>query len=64
MGVVLYEFLVGTPPFYAPTREELYKNKRMNILKIPKHLSEDCKDLIVKLLARDPNKRLGIEKDG
>jgi len=20
MGVVLYEFLVGTPPFYAPTR--------------------------------------------
>jgi len=34
------------------------------MLKIPKHLSEECKDLIAKLLQRDPEKRLGFEKDG
>ena len=32
-------------------------------LKIPKHMSADAKDLIKKLLSRDPRKRLGANRD-
>jgi serine/threonine protein kinase len=33
-------------------------------LKIPASLSEDCKNLIVSLLNRNPSKRLGAGVDG
>lgn len=32
-------------------------------LKIPKTMSHDAKDLIKKLLCRDPRKRLGASRD-
>ena len=27
LGVVLYELLVGLPPYYADSKEELFENK-------------------------------------
>ena len=45
-------------------REELFYNIQKGVLKIPASLSEDCKNLIVSLLNRNPSKRLGAGPDG
>lgn len=62
LGVVLYELLVGIPPFYAETKEELFHNIEHGKLKIPSSLSQSAKDLLVGLLQRSPHKRLGYTK--
>lgn len=59
LGVVLYEVLVGIPPFYAETKEELFHNIEHGKLKIPNSLSQSAKDLLIGLLQRNPHKRLG-----
>lgn len=59
LGVVLYELLVGIPPFYAETKEELFHNIEHGKLKMPSNLSQSAKDLLIGLLQRSPNKRLG-----
>jgi serine/threonine protein kinase len=45
-------------------REELFYNIQKGVLKIPASLSEDCKNLIVSLLNRNPSKRLGAGLEG
>lgn len=62
LGVVMYEFLVGLPPFYADTKEELFHNIEHGKLKIPNFVSSTAKDLLVGLLQRSPHKRLGYSK--
>jgi len=59
VGVVFYEMLVGIPPFYANKKEQLFLNIERAPLKLPSSLSAEAKDLIVKLLDRNPIKRLG-----
>lgn len=46
LGVVLYEMLVGLPPYYADSKEELFSNIENAQLKIPSYLSSDVKDLL------------------
>jgi serum/glucocorticoid-regulated kinase 2 len=59
LGVLLYEMLTGLPPFYDENTNEMYRK----ILSEPLHFSDvvppAAKDLLTKLLERDPNKRLG-----
>ena len=62
LGVVLYELLIGIPPFYAETKEELFHNIEHGKLKIPSSLSHSAKDLLIGLLQRSPHKRLGYSK--
>ena len=59
LGVIMYEMLVGTPPYYSSNREQLFNNIQRGKLKVPKHLSVESKTLIKQLLHRDPTKRLG-----
>ncbi|KAK8886956.1 Microtubule-associated serine/threonine-protein kinase 2 [Tritrichomonas musculus] len=74
LGCILFEFLVGIPPFHAATENETFKN----ILTGKMHpfeeeddgdeedeedviqISDEAKDLILKLLEQDPSKRLGV----
>lgn len=49
MGVMLYELLVGIPPYYSHNREELFENIKRGPLAIPKSLSEEAKSLIKKV---------------
>ena len=51
--------IVGIPPYYNNNRNILFLNIKSGPLKIPKTVSKDCSDLIVKLLNRVPSKRLG-----
>nr|ACB71393.1 OPK1 [Harzia tenella] len=59
LGVLLYEMLTGLPPFYDENTNEMYRK----ILSEPLHFSDvvppAAKDLLQKLLERDPTQRLG-----
>ena len=55
----MYEMLVGIPPFYDNDRNILFKNIGSKKLDLPKYISLEAKDLIVKLLEKNPEKRLG-----
>ncbi|KAG9290882.1 hypothetical protein G9A89_011032 [Geosiphon pyriformis] len=64
MGVCLFEFLCGYPPFMDETPEAIFKNILNDAIQWPEEglLSEDAKDLISKLLTGDPEKRLTAAK--
>lgn len=53
IGVVLYEMLVGIPPFYNDNIKVLYENIEKGKLKVPKYLSPKAKKLLPQLLHRD-----------
>ncbi|KAM7185316.1 Protein kinase-like domain containing protein [Naviculisporaceae sp. PSN 640] len=61
LGVLLYEMLTGLPPFYDENTNEMYRK----ILSEPLHfpgpevVPPAAKDLLTKLLNRDPQQRLG-----
>eukprot|EP00455_Lapot_gusevi_P042692 TRINITY_DN509_c0_g1_i2.p1 TRINITY_DN509_c0_g1~~TRINITY_DN509_c0_g1_i2.p1 ORF type:complete len:541 (+),score=170.49 TRINITY_DN509_c0_g1_i2:57-1679(+) len=59
LGILLYELTVGIPPFYSQNVNEMYQKIQFGVLRLPPFLSDNCKALIIALLHRDPNKRLG-----
>lgn len=62
LGAILYEMLAGMPPYYSNKRVDLYRNIKNAKLEFKEYMSEEAKDLISKLLIRNPNKRLGSGK--
>ena len=60
-GILLFEMLCGLPPFYVENLDKMYDMIKNNPVKFPKRisLSEDAKDIIKKLLEKNPKKRLG-----
>ena len=61
LGVLMYEFLVGCPPFEAEGHSATYRRISRVDLQFPKGMSEDAKDLITKLLQKDPARRMPLE---
>ena len=59
LGVLLYEMLVGIPPYYSNNKEQLYQNIQTGPLQLPKFLSNESRSLLIALLNRNPTKRLG-----
>ena len=53
-----YEFLVGLPPFEAAGNQETYRRILKIDLRFPEHVSEGARDLIRKLLKKEPSERL------
>jgi serine/threonine protein kinase len=64
LGVLLYEMLVGIPPYYSNNKEQLYENIQKGPLKLPNFLSEDARGLLIALLNRNPTRRLGSGPNG
>lgn len=62
VGILIYEFLVGRPPFEASTPSATYDRIRRVDLRFPAHVSDDAKDLISRLLRKDPKQRPTIEE--
>lgn len=61
LGVLAYEFLVGSPPFEDLSGPQAtYRRIRKVDLKIPPHVSEDAADLIRGLLKYNPQDRMPL----
>jgi serum/glucocorticoid-regulated kinase 2 len=61
-GIILYEMLVGVPPFYNQNIQLMYELIQHGEIKFPvaSPLSANAEDLITKLLNRDQYERLGV----
>ncbi|XP_015681945.1 aurora kinase B-B, partial [Protobothrops mucrosquamatus] len=61
IGILCYEFLVGTPPFESECHSETYRRIVSVDLRFPPFVTEGAKDLIVKLLRHNPAERLPLQ---
>lgn len=59
LGCIIYEMLVGQPPFYVEDRREIYKRIIQNRVTVPGGINPVASDLISQLLVKDPRMRLG-----
>ena len=63
IGNLMYELLVGSPPFYHPKFSQ--EETKYHILNTPVYipdcikLSENVVDLLLSLLEKDPKRRIG-----
>jgi RAC serine/threonine-protein kinase len=65
VGVVMYEMMCGHLPFYNRNHEILFDLILREPIRLPDHLSADAKDILAKLLNKNPAERLGGgETDG
>ncbi|XP_010463283.1 PREDICTED: probable serine/threonine protein kinase IRE3, partial [Camelina sativa] len=62
VGIILYEFIVGIPPFNADHPQQIFDNilnRNIQWPPIPEDMSHEARDLIDRLLREDPHQRLG-----
>ena len=64
LGALLYEFLVGVPPFWNQNQEIMNENIMNGAIKLPRFLSSNASDLILRLLKRNPMERIGSGPEG
>jgi serine/threonine protein kinase len=62
IGILLYEFLVGAPPFEATTPKSVCERIKGVDLKFTESVCPLARDLIEKLLQYDPQKRMGLNE--
>eukprot|EP00177_Eucheuma_denticulatum_P008197 GFKZ01014921.1.p1 GENE.GFKZ01014921.1~~GFKZ01014921.1.p1 ORF type:complete len:340 (+),score=40.77 GFKZ01014921.1:561-1580(+) len=60
LGILTYEFLVGTPPFETESRQDTYKKISRIDMAIPSTISPKAADLIGRLLVKEPSHRLSL----
>lgn len=61
LGVLIYEFCVGSPPFESESHDKTYSKIRNCSISYPSYLSKDVCDLIDKLLKKDPLQRMNLD---
>ncbi|CDY30714.1 BnaA02g33360D [Brassica napus] len=67
VGVILFEVLVGIPPFNAETPQQIFENiinRDIPWPNVPEEISYEAYDLINKLLTENPVQRLGATGAG
>ena len=60
LGVLCYEFLVGSPPFEADGYRATYRRISNVDLRFPSIVSPGARDLIGRLLVKDQSKRMKL----
>lgn len=58
-GCLIYEMICGHPPFYDKSTDEIYKRILNEKVYFPEDMPEVAKDLLIRLLAKEREKRLG-----
>ncbi|XP_073137128.1 probable serine/threonine protein kinase IRE4 isoform X2 [Henckelia pumila] len=64
VGIILFEFITGIPPFTADHPEIIFDNilnRKIPWPSVPTEMSFEAQDLIDRLLLHDPNLRLGAK---
>lgn len=64
IGILIYEMLLGSPPFYHENHRILYENICNKRAYFPPGFDWVAQDLIERLLEKDPHKRLGALANG
>ncbi|XP_049446847.1 cGMP-dependent protein kinase 2 [Epinephelus fuscoguttatus] len=64
LGILIYELLVGSPPFSSSEPQKIYAKILDGVLKYPPYLTEAAKSIISKLCRPRPGQRLGNTKNG
>ncbi|XP_014669463.1 PREDICTED: protein kinase DC2-like [Priapulus caudatus] len=64
LGILIYEMLIGYPPFFDDNPFGIYEKILTGVIEWPKHIDLVAKDLIRKLLVQDRTRRLGNMKRG
>ncbi|KAK3300506.1 kinase-like domain-containing protein [Chaetomium fimeti] len=59
LGALGFDLMTGHPPFRGPNHAKIQDNILRQKLAMPFFLSADAKDLLTRLLRKDPAKRLG-----
>ncbi|KAI7892823.1 kinase-like domain-containing protein [Mucor mucedo] len=63
-GILMYEMLTGYTPFRCGNKKKTLDAILKKKLQIPYYISADAKDLLIRLLRKNPNVRLGCGEDG
>jgi len=61
LGVLIYEIVVGRPPFVWSNHQDLFKKVTKNNIPFPKNMSSKLKSFLSALLHKDPQERLGAK---
>ena len=64
LGVIIYEMINGKSPFYNHNLDVMMNNIKEKEIKWPSLMSTNAKDLCLKLMNRNKQKRLGAGKNG
>ncbi|KAK4197836.1 putative serine/threonine-protein kinase [Triangularia verruculosa] len=59
LGALGFDLMTGNPPFRGPNNKKIQDNIVKQKLILPYFLGPDAKDLLIRLLRKDPAKRLG-----
>ena len=63
LGILIYELCTGGTPFAASTNNEICsKIKALRMKKYPDYFTEEIKDLIGKLIQKNPENRITIQE--
>ncbi|XP_012343953.1 serine/threonine-protein kinase fused isoform X4 [Apis florea] len=58
LGCIVYELVVGSPPFQTTSILHLIRLIRFEAIKWPDYISQNCKQFLQGLLQKDPSQRL------
>ncbi len=61
LGALGHDLLTGSPPFGGNNITKMQQNIIKQKLSLPYYLSPDAKDLLTRLLRKEPSKRLGVK---
>ncbi|KAG8122940.1 hypothetical protein E2320_018281, partial [Naja naja] len=64
LGVLIFEMLVGRPPFHSTEPQKIYSRIMDGVFSFPAFVSEAACSLIAKLCRRRPGQRLGNTSSG
>lgn len=64
LGILIYEFLVGQPPFWDPNPLRIYEQIVEGRLRFPNNISPEARDIITALCKINPSERLGHIRGG
>lgn len=63
LGIIIFELLTGNTPYRSNNHQQLLEKITKTKLRLPYYLSADAKDLLLRLLKKEPKKRLVGHKD-